>query len=153
MLSPLSRNILRISRWGHWSRSGPSDRFGTLHQNTITRLASRFSISEEVFRQEVGFLRSRRQWIKEQQERVTAHLDGLEQGFPGPEALTMLNQLVSTRLGVESCQDRRFIFDALGVTIIAHGDGTWDLELEIPKEASQLKEPQIENVTPRLGWG
>ena len=49
-------------------------------------------------------------------------------------------------------QDRSFILGALGVPVIAHGDGTWDLELEVPHLAAPpAQDVQIENTGPRLG--
>ena len=37
-------------------------------------------------------------------------------------------QNLKGRLSSATCQDQRFIFDALGATIIALGDGNWELD-------------------------
>ena len=58
------------------------------------------------------------------------------------------------RLARATSQDQRFILAALGVTIIAPGDGTWELELEILRGPSaDTPEAQIVNKNPGIGWG
>jgi len=37
---------------------------------------------------------------------------------------------------------------------LAQGDGSWELELLVPRAVStETQEPQIVNTGPRLGWG
>ena len=118
------------------------------------RLASRFEVSEDAFQQEVGLIRARRRWIGEERERVQSRLNDLGDGPPDPKALGMLAGRLKERLSSATCQDQRFILDALGATIIAQGDGTWELELEIPPDPSaDTPEVQIVNERPRSGWG
>ncbi len=118
------------------------------------RLASRFEVSEDAFQQEVGLIRARRRWIGEERERVQSRLDDLGDGPPDLKALAMLASRLKERLSSATCQDQRFILDALGATIIAQGDGTWELELEIPRGPSaDTPEVQIVNERPRLAWG
>ena len=118
------------------------------------RLASRYHLSEDVFRQELDVIRSRRQGIEERRRRVLSQLEMLDQGFPTAEAMEALQQRLGSVLSSEASRDRSLIFDALGVSVIAHGDGSWDLELEVPREvAPTVQDVQIENTGPRLGWG
>ena len=118
------------------------------------RLAARFEVSEDTFQQEVGFIRARRRWIGEERERVQARLDDLGHGPPDPRTLRMLGRRLRDRLASATCENQRFILDALGTTIIAQGDGTWELELEIPQDSAPDKpELQIVNERPRSGWG
>lgn len=118
------------------------------------RLASRFEVSEDAFQQEVGLIRTRRRWIIEEKARLQAQLDDLGDGPPNPAAVAMLSDLLRARLVGAKPKDRRSVLDAVGATIVAQGDGTWELELEIPQEPSP-SEPKIQLVNggPRLGWG
>jgi len=118
------------------------------------RLASRYHLSEDVFRQELDVIRSRRQGIEERRRRVLSQLEMLDQGFPTAEAMEALQQRLGSVLSSEASRDRSLILDALGVSVLAHGDGSWDLELEVPREvAPTVQDVQIENTGPRLGWG
>ena len=54
--------------------------------------------------------------------------------------------------GADKCPAQKFQADPLGVSVLAHGDGSWDLELEVPREvAPTVQDVQIENAGPRLG--
>ena len=118
------------------------------------RLASRFNITEEVLARELDLIRGRRKWISKQRQRIASRLEALTRGFPTPEAMATLQQRLGAVLASEVCHDKSLILDALGVTIIAHGDGSWDLEMEVPREVSSaVQDGQIENTRPRLGWG
>jgi hypothetical protein len=58
------------------------------------------------------------------------------------------------RLAGATGQDRRFVLEAVGATILAQGDGSWELELSVPRAVpTEAQEPQIVNTGPRLGWG
>jgi len=118
------------------------------------RLASRFEVSEDAFQQEVGVIRTRRRWIIEEKARLQAQLDHLGNGPPNPAAVVMLGDQLRERLVGATPEDRRSVLDAVGATIIAQGDGTWELELEIPQEPPPAEpEMQLVNSGPRLGWG
>jgi len=41
----------------------------------------------------------------------------------------------------------------VGAKVIASGDGSWELELELPQEPPSVLDEQNENAGPRLGWG
>ena len=117
-------------------------------------LASRFEVSEDAFQQEVGLIRTRRRWIGEEMNRVQAQLDDLGDGPPDPAAVAMLGDQLREQLAGATPADRRSVLDAVGATIIAQGDGTWELELVIPKDPPPAEpELQIVNNGPRLGWG
>ncbi|MEE8158150.1 MAG: recombinase family protein, partial [Dehalococcoidia bacterium] len=109
------------------------------------RLASRFEVSDDAFQQEVGLIRTRRRWIGEERGRVQAQLDDLGDGPPDPAAMAKLGDALSERLAGATPEDRRSVLDAVGATIIAQGDGTWELELEIPQEPPP-SEPEMQIV-------
>jgi len=99
------------------------------------RLAARCLVTEEVFEQETGLIHTRRRWIKERRERLKAQLDDLERYSVSPEAITVLRHRLEAHLAAASPEDRRFVLDALGTQVIAHGDGHWDVQLEGPAGA------------------
>lgn len=118
------------------------------------RLASRFEVSEDAFQQEVGLIRARRRLIGEGMDRVQVQLDDLGDGPPDPAVVAMLGDQLRERMAGATPEDRRFVLDAVGATIIAQGDGVWELESEIPQDLPP-SEPkmQLVNGGPRLGWG
>jgi hypothetical protein len=115
------------------------------------RLASRSTVSEDVYQQEVGLIRTRRRWIKEQRERLEAQLADLERFTLSPESLTTLRQRLDARLDGSTPEDQRFILDALGARVVAQVDGTWELQLEVP--TGVVSPVQTASDIPRLGWG
>lgn len=120
----------------------------------VLRLAARYGISEDVLQQEVGLIRTRRNWIKEEKGRLTAGLNDLDGGGVDPSALEILRDRLSGHMARGTNDDQRFLLDSLGATIIAAGDGSWELEVEIPKNTqAEVLELQIANERPRLGWG
>lgn len=64
-----------------------------------------------MFRQEIGLIRTRQRWLAEQRERLDA------------------------KLATATPEDRRFILGALSVKVMAQLDGTWELDLQVPREA------------------
>ena len=123
-------------------------------EGQVFRLASRYGVSEEVFQLELAAIRNRLQGIYEQRQRALGQLENLCRGWPTVETLQALQQRLGAVLTSEVTRDRSFLLDALGVAIIAHGDGSWDLQLEIPREASAtIQDQQIVTTEARLGWG
>jgi len=118
------------------------------------RLAARIEISKDVFQQEVGLIRTRRRWIEEERERLTAHMDDVQDLGPGLDGLRMLKDRLDDRLAHDNPADQRFVLDAVGALVVASGDGSWELELELPQEPPAVpSEGQIANAGSRLGWG
>ena len=116
-------------------------------------MASRFRISEDVFLEEVGLIHTRQTWIENEKERLTGLLYGVQDVGPAPEALTILRDRLGENLSRCDFQDQKFVLDAVGAKVIASGDGSWELELELPQEPPSVLDEQIENAGPRLGWG
>ena len=116
-------------------------------------MASRFRISEDVFLEEVGLIQTRQTWIENEKERLNGLLHGVQDVGPAPEALTILRDRLGENLSRCDFQDQKFVLDAVGAKVIASGDGSWELELELPQEPPSVLDEQIENAGPRLGWG
>jgi site-specific DNA recombinase len=117
------------------------------------RLAARNKVSEEVFSQEIGLIRSRQRWIEEQLERIQAQLTDLERFSFSPEAIALLRNRLDTRLAGTTVEDKRFVLEAVGAKVMVQADGTWELELQVP---CQVPEPagelQIVNSRPGLNY-
>ena len=122
-------------------------------ESQVLRLASRFRISEDVFLEEVGLIQTRQTWIENEKERLTGLLYGVQDVGPAPEALAILRDRLGENLSRCDFQDQKFVLDAVGAKVIASGDGSWELELELPQEPPSVLDEQIENAGPRLGWG
>ena len=122
-------------------------------ESQVLRLASRFQISEDVFLEEVGLIQTRQTWIENEKERLNGLLYGVQDVGPAPEALTILRDRLGENLSRCDFQDQKFVLDAVGAKVIAPGDGSWELELELPQEPPSVLDEQIENAGPRLGWG
>jgi hypothetical protein len=98
------------------------------------RLASRQRVSEEVFNQELGLIRTRQRWLAEQRERLDQQLADVQRYNIDPETVERLRQRLAARLKSASPGDRKFILDALNVRVVAQVNGAWELELQVPRE-------------------
>ena len=104
------------------------------------RLAAHAKVSEEVFRQEVGLIRARRRWLIEEQHRLEQQLADIERLSFSPDAVESLRSRLEERLERATPEDRRFVLESLGTKVIAYPDGTWDMEIELPRhEQSDLQ--------------
>ena len=101
------------------------------------RMFTRNKVSEEVYEKEVGLITTRRRWISEQRERLTVQLQQLKRHTFTPEDIDALLCRVRSRLAGASPSDRRFVLEAVGTSVFSRGDGSWEVELEIPKTASE----------------
>ena len=93
------------------------------------RLAARGTVSEEVFDQEIGLIRTRQRWIYEQRQRLENQLWDIQRYTFDPKNIEMLRRRLEAKLEAATPQDRRYILDALGVNVLIQADGTWELYL------------------------
>ena len=97
------------------------------------RLGSRQEVSEEVFRQELGLIRTRQLRIAEERERLEQQLADIQRYSLDPQSVETLRQRLEARLASATPEDRGFILEAVGTKIIVQADGTWELELQVPR--------------------
>jgi hypothetical protein len=57
-----------------------------------------------------------------------------------------LRRRFEERLERATPEDRRFVLESLGAKVIAYPDGTWDMEIELPRQVQN--ELQIEHSVP-----
>ena len=98
------------------------------------RLATHAQVSEQVFQQEVGLIRARRRWLEEERHRLEQQLADIERLTFSPDAVESLRHRLEDRLTRATPEDRRFVLESLGSKVIAHPDGTWDMEIELPQQ-------------------
>jgi len=101
------------------------------------RLAASTNVSEDVFQQEVGLIRARQKWIREQRDRLLIQLADVQRYTVDASSIKLMRERLESRVVTATAEDRRFILEALGTQIIAHGDGTWELQLEVPRQIPQ----------------
>ena len=63
------------------------------------RLASRGTVSDEVFNQEIGLIRTRQRWIDEQMERVDQQLADIRRYSVDPRSVEMLRSAIRSKAG------------------------------------------------------
>jgi hypothetical protein len=115
------------------------------------RLASRQKVSEAVFAQELALIRTRQRWLGEQRERLEQQIADIQRYSFDPETVERLLQRLASRLESATPEDRQFILDALSVRVVAQLDGTWELELQVPRDAAPPAEVlQLAHIRPGL---
>ena len=117
---------------------------------TRAQFKLRIGASEDVYEQEVGLIRTRRRWLAEQRAGLEARLADLGRYSIGVESVAALRTRMEDRLDRATPQDRRFVLEAVGTRVLAAGDGTWEVELEIPQEVTdrELRPLQLVNTDP-----
>ncbi len=110
------------------------------------RLAAHAKVSEQVFQQEVGLIRTRRHWLEEERDRLQTQLADIERLSFSPEAIESLRQRFEERLTRATPEDQRFVLESLGAKVVAYPNGTWDMEIELPRQVPSNM--QIEHSVP-----
>jgi hypothetical protein len=63
-----------------------------------------------------------------------------------PDAVELLRCRFEEHLARATPEDRRFVLESLGAKVIAYPDGTWDMEIELPRQVQSNM--QIEHGVP-----
>ena len=105
------------------------------------RLAARGNVSEAVFDQEIGLIRTRQRWLAEQRQRLEQQLADIRRYSFDPESVEMLRHRLEAKLAAAAPGDRRFVLEAISARVIIQADRTWEIELQVPREV-----PEPENV-------
>jgi len=77
---------------------------------------------------------ARRTWLKEENDRLKVKPDNLRQHTVQEDMIRQLRNNLMANLDGATNDDWRFILESLGAKILAFGDGTWDIEINIPVE-------------------
>ncbi len=125
---------------------GDDDKKEQEAESRAFRLAAHTRISEEVFQQEIGLIKARRRWLEEERNRLQNQLADIERLSFSPEAVESLRCRFEERLKRATPEDQRFVLESLGAKVIAYPNGTWDMEIELPRPVHNNM--QIEHSVP-----
>ena len=128
---------------------------GLMRQDTVERdaeakafrMGSHSNVSEEVYAQEIGLIKTKRRWIDEQKQRVQGQIDDLEQSMFSQDIVTELAGRLKERLRGATAEDRRFVLESMGTKVLVQPEGEWELELHIPQELTR----EVQTVGSRPG--
>ncbi len=94
-------------------------------------------LTEEAFKQTQALIKARRTWLKEEVEREKVKLAAVQRQSVTKDRVEATRKRLEDRLNSATDEDWRFILEALGTRIVAFGDGSWDIEINVP--AVQIK--------------
>jgi len=89
-------------------------------------------LTPEAFEQEQILLQARRNWLREENERLEVQLAALQQYDLKQEMVVKMREYLRENLDRATVNDWRFILESLDTKVVAHGDGTWDVEISVP---------------------
>ena len=119
------------------------------YQKTIVDEREAFKkLTPEAFEQEQALLKARRAWLKGENERLQAKLSNLKRYSLKREKIEHMKECLQANLDRATNEDWRFILEALGAKILAFGDGSWDIEVNIPVAETSETHGSIVNKTP-----
>ena len=96
-------------------------------------------LTPEAFIAEQALIKARRTWLTEEVQRLEAKLANLHRLALNRQAIEVLRNNLKVNLDQATDQDWRQIFEALGLKILAFGDGNYDIEINVPTEDMQIE--------------
>lgn len=105
-------------------------------------------LTPEAFEQAQKLLVARRTYLKQESDRLKLKLDGLRQQSISEDMIRHIRNNLLANLDGASAEDWRFILESLGAKVMAFGDGTWDIEINIPVE-ERIPE---DSIVFKTGW-
>ena len=96
-------------------------------------------LTPEAFHREQSLIKARRAWLSEEIERQEEKLANAHKLALNKQAIEILRDNLNFNLDNATDQDWRQIFEALGLKILAFGDGNYDIEVNIPVEDMQIE--------------
>lgn len=89
-------------------------------------------LTPEAFEQAQKLLVARRSYLNEENQGLKAKLNNLRQHSVNEDMVRHMRDNLMANLDGASAEDWRFILESLGAKVMAFGDGTWDIEINIP---------------------
>jgi hypothetical protein len=93
-------------------------------------------LSDEAFQQEQALIKAKRKWIEEEIQRLKEKLETTQRFAVDSETIEAMRNRLGRNLDRATDEDWRVILEALGTKVLAFGDGTWDIEINIPNTNS-----------------
>lgn len=106
------------------------------YECVLARLLAQGKLSAEAYEQEWQLNSERRKYANEKILNLKEKLTNLRQKQVKAETIAHLGERLKENLDRATEADWRFIFDALGLVVWAFEDGTWDIEINIPADAT-----------------
>ena len=107
------------------------------------RLAARSEVSEDVYDQEIGLIRTKQRFIAEQHDLVESQLADLARYHYDPASLGLMRERSEAKLMGATEEDRRFVLEAVNAKVIVETDGKWELELQVPRQAPETTDDRL----------
>jgi hypothetical protein len=95
-------------------------------------------LSKEAFDEKKKLLVLRRQHLSEKKEQQGLKLVNLEKAAVTRMTIETLKKRLQRNLDTASEEDWRFILDTLNANVLAFGDGTWDLAIDVPPMSENI---------------
>ena len=89
-------------------------------------------LSDEAFPQEQALLKTKRKWIEEEIQRLKEKVETTQRFAVDRETIETMRNRLGRNLDRATDEDWRVILEALDTKVLAFGDGTWDIEINIP---------------------
>ena len=93
-------------------------------------------LTPEAFKQERILIEAKRAWLQEEKGRLETKLANLQQNSVQQEMVDRTRENFRGNLHGATNEDWRIILESLGTRVVAFGDGTWDVEINLPLESS-----------------
>lgn len=105
-------------------------------------------LTPEAFEQAQKLLIARRSYLREENQRLDVKLEELRQHSVSEEMIEQLKNNLTANLDRATDEDWRFILESLGAKILAFGDGSWDIEINVPVNERTAEEL----IASKTGW-
>ena len=100
------------------------------------------------YEQEAGLIGTRLRWVQDRRAELAQQLLELEQHNFSSEDIETLRESVQSRLAGATLSDKRFVLESVGAQVLSNGDGTWEIEVQVPKQISPEKKLQFVSYQP-----
>lgn len=89
-------------------------------------------LSDEAFQSEQSLLIAKRKWCTEETERVKVQLANIDQLEANRRTVKDMAEIMRGNLDNATKEQWRRILEDLGTRVLAFGDGTWEVEVNVP---------------------
>jgi hypothetical protein len=106
------------------------------YRDTIDDECSALRLSAEAFKQKQTMILLRRSWLVNEIKSQKEKLAGLERLRVTQQTIEAVRARLQSNLNKATYEDWRVVIEALGTKVLSFGDGTWDIEINVPVDIS-----------------